>query len=328
MKENWLLTILMATYNGAQFLEKQLQSICSQTYTHWELIIRDDGSDDETLHIIEHFAQKDKRISRIEYGNLHGTPCRNFSQLFDWAYENQRETILFADQDDIWLPNKLECSLNGLVKNEIILGTKTPILCYSKLSFIDEDDRKIDAEIPLPQTLKLNVLLHENYAWGCTIIINAAAVQKIKHIPTESVNHDYYVALVCAAFGKNVLLNENLILYRQHGKNVSGNVDKMSFTARFQRYLGQSDTMLKPLIANYSLVQTFYERYETDPAFAEKQIVAGFLKKYQSGFLPLALYMLKHKLMKIGIGKNMVYFYTLFLLRKKVVQAVETGGRV
>ncbi|WP_029281051.1 glycosyltransferase family 2 protein [Pedobacter sp. R20-19] len=325
MKEELVLTILMATYNGAAYLDKQLDSILRQTYPHWELIIRDDQSTDDTLNIIKAYSEKDERIKYIQYGSAHGTACRNFSALFDWAYENNRPYILFADQDDIWLDYKLERSLAGLLKNESIYGADFPLLCYSNLSFIDEADQKIAARLPLPPQLNLKVLINENYAWGCTMILNRAAVRKIKHIPTESVNHDYYVALVIAAFGKNLLIDENLILYRQHQKNVSGNVDKMRFMSRFNRYFKDTDYMLKPLVDNYKLVHSFFSRYRSELHEDQLNMIQAFLHYYQKSFPALFLTMWKHQIFKIGLGKNVVYFYTLYLLRKKVMAHVKAG---
>ncbi|WP_316796865.1 glycosyltransferase family 2 protein [Pedobacter agri] len=319
------LTILMATYNGAEFLAKQLNSILNQSYTSWELIIRDDGSVDGTLAIIEHYCQKDKRIKLLQYGTIHGSACRNFSQLFDWAYGQHHPYILFADQDDIWLPHKLERSLAVMLQQEQLYGASTPLLLYSNLSFIDEHDQPIGVTLSLPKTLELPVLLNENYAWGCTIIINQVAIKKIKHIPISSVNHDYYVAMVVAAFGKNILLNEHHILYRQHQKNVSGNVNKMTFISRLNRYLQVKTTMLEPMTANYRLVDSFYNIYKSDLSTVHLKMIGGYLASYKRGFGTLLSMMFKYKIFKIGVGKNLVYIYSLLLLRGKVIAAFEEG---
>ncbi|WP_231427187.1 glycosyltransferase family 2 protein [Pedobacter sp. Leaf250] len=326
MEEKIVLTILMATYNGDAFLEKQLKSIINQSYTAWELMIRDDGSDDDTLAIIENYCQKDNRIKLLNYGDVYGSACRNFSQLFDWAYKHHRNYILFADQDDIWLIHKLERSLAVMLKEEQLYGASTPLLLYSNLSFVDENDQRIPVTLPLPKTLDLPVLLNENYAWGCTIIINLAAIKKIQHIPISSINHDYYIAMVVAAFGKNILLNEHHILYRQHQKNVSGNVNKMTFLSRFNRYFNNSKTMLQPLLDNYMLVNSFYKIYKNDLTAYQVKMIGDFLGSYRIGFWPLLSSMFKHRIFKIGLGKNLMYIYTLYLLRDKVMKKIEEGG--
>ncbi|RZL62214.1 MAG: glycosyltransferase family 2 protein [Pedobacter sp.] len=326
MEEQTVLTILMATYNGSAFLERQLNSIVNQTFSNWELVIRDDGSEDETLTIIETFCQKDNRIKLIDYGNIHGSACRNFSQLFDWAYQQNKNYILFADQDDIWLNNKLERSLVEMLKNESRYGASMPLLLYSYLSFIDENDQPIKAVLPLPAILELPVLLNENYAWGCTIIINQAAIKKIKHIPFSSVNHDYYIALVIAAFGKNILLNDHLILYRQHQKNVSGNINKMTFWSRLSRYVRVKDSMFKPLLDNYKLIDSFYNIYKSDLSAKQMEMIGEYLENYKAGFWQLIKTMFRYKIFKIGLGKNLMYMYSLYMVRGKVISKFEDGG--
>lgn len=321
-----MITILMATYNGEAYLREQLNSIVQQSYPHWELIIRDDGSRDETLHILQDFCGQDSRISRIEYGTIHGSACRNFSQLFDWAYARDKSCICFADQDDIWLAHKLERNLEEMIRQQSISGSETPIMLYSNLRFIDAQNHHIETRLPLPDQLTLPVLLNENYAWGCTMMLNHAAIKKIRHIPVDAVNHDYYVALVVGAFGKNILLDEFLILYRQHENNVSGNVDKMSFSSRFNRYFRQRDAMLKPLLDNYRLIASFYNRYQLELPEPKRLMISGFLKAYLRGFWPLVFTMLKSRIFKIGLGKNLMYFYTLALLSRQVVAQFQKGG--
>ncbi|GGI28221.1 glycosyltransferase family 2 protein [Pedobacter mendelii] len=322
MNEPPLLTILMATYNGDKYLIAQLESILAQSYQNWELIIRDDNSTDTTQKIITEYLSKDKRIQQLQFGDLHGTACRNFSQLFDWAYQEQKQYVLFADQDDVWLPNKIEQSIIEIEKEEKHYGFDIPLAKYSNFKFIDEAGKVIDKRLKLPSKLTLQVLLTENYAWGCTMILNHTAINLIKNIPPESVNHDYYIALVVSAFGKISLINQDLVLYRQHQNNVSGNVDNMSFSSRFKRYFANSSVMLKPLTQNYALVKSFYERYSDKLVDKNKQLVFSFLTGYKAGFFKLLKILIKFGIFKIGFGKNVFYIYTLYLYRKKVADAI------
>lgn len=321
------LSILMATYNGEQYLVEQIESILAQTYTDWELVIRDDNSTDGTLEIIKSYVAKDGRIQLLAFGHLHGTACRNFSQLFDWAYQNQKQYTLFADQDDIWLPDKLELSVKKIKEDEQVFGGGVPLAKYSSFQFIDEQGHLINKRLKLPASLGVNVLLNENYAWGCTLILNQAAVKVIQHIPSELVNHDYYIALVLSAFGQISLIDKDLVLYRQHEKNVSGNVNKMSFSSRFNRYAKDSSVMLTPLVQNYELVKVFYEKYAERLPVRTKEMIAGFLNAYQQGFVKLMLTMSQFGIRKIGLGKNAVYFYTLFLYRKQVLDQIYNATR-
>ena len=325
MDELPLVTILMATYNGDKFLAEQLESILSQQYKNWELVIRDDDSTDSTQNIISDYVNQDSRIKQITFGNLHGTACRNFSQLFDWAYQHKKQYILFADQDDIWLPDKIEQCVIEILAEEKLNGYNTPLAKYSNFKFIDDRGNLIDKQLKLPSILRLQVLLNENYAWGCTMILNQAAINVVKHIPSESVNHDYYIALVLTTFGKISLIGKDLVLYRQHQANVSGNVKRMSFASRFNRYFKNSSVMIRPLTQNYALVKSFYERYSNELSGQNNLMISSFLNAYKLSFLSLLIVLFKFRIFKIGLGKNVVYLYTLFLYRRLVVDNINNS---
>ena len=313
-------TILMATYNGERYLNEQLNSIISQEYQNWELIIRDDKSSDRTLQIINEYVALDTRISQIFYGNVYGSACSNFSQLCNWAAVNKKNYIMFSDQDDIWLPQKIAASLNILVAYERDYGSEVPLLCYSNLKFIDSLGKPISTQLALPSKLKLGVMLNENYAWGCTMILNSAALNLAVPIPTEAVNHDYYIALVVSAIGNAHLIDQYLILYRQHTNNVSGSVDNLKISSRVNRYIKNTEYMLKPLTQNLQLVDYVYNRFKNALSYDQREMMHQFLNGYYAGFIRLIYVMLKYRILKIGFGKNLVYIYTLLLLRKKVLK--------
>jgi glycosyltransferase involved in cell wall biosynthesis len=313
------ITILMATYNGSAYLAAQLDSILSQDYHDWKLVIRDDGSTDSTLDIIEAYEKRDFRIKRIEYGTIHGSACKNFSQLTSWALDHPANYYMFADQDDIWEANKVAVSVQEIINQEDKYGNNLPQLCYSSFQFIDEKGVKLSQKLNLPVELQLRVLLNENHAWGCTMIINHSALQAIVPIPVSAVNHDYWIALVISALGKTKLIDKDLILYRQHTQNVSGSVDNMTFASRFKRYVSNSSHMLTALAANLNTIQQFSARYKSVLTLADNLMVTSFITAYESGTLKLLRTLLKFRIFKIGIGKNAVYFYTLCLLRKKVI---------
>ena len=98
--------ILMSTYNGEKFVAEQIESIQKQTFQDWNLIIRDDGSKDETVQIVEHFASEDHRIKVIKSKNV--GVIQSFYQL---VKADSADFYFFADQDDYWLPEKLEIIL-------------------------------------------------------------------------------------------------------------------------------------------------------------------------------------------------------------------------
>ena len=112
------ISICMATYNGEKYLKEQLDSILAQVNTDWKLLIRDDGSEDSTIEIIEDYAEKypDKiELTTDSFGRL--GPCMSFSRLLDLA---DAEYIMFCDQDDVWLSNKIALTLGAMKQAEQI----------------------------------------------------------------------------------------------------------------------------------------------------------------------------------------------------------------
>lgn len=213
--------ILMATYNGEKYLEEQINSILSQTYDNFNLIISDDASTDNTPKILEEYATKDKRIKIFKQNKNLGV-ISNFEFLL-----NQVENDLFmlADQDDIWEENKIEKSLEK-IKDE------NADLVYSDLKVVDENLKEtfnsywklkgFDKKI-----FKYNnfaSLYLNNYITGCTIICKSKWIKEILPLPKTSkyVIHDYWISLIISMSGKIAYINEALIKYRQHKQNSVG----------------------------------------------------------------------------------------------------------
>ena len=325
MSDQKEITILMATYNGEAYLVQQLDSILLQTYTNWKLVIRDDGSTDGTLGIITSYIKNDDRISLICYGDLHGSACKNFSQLASWAVDNNKGTVMFADQDDIWKENKVAVSVTELGQMEQQYGAALPLLCYSTFQFINEAGETLPQQLTLPDQLQIRVLIHENHAWGCTMILNQAALNAVVPIPATAVNHDYWIALVVAALGKTKLIKQDLILYRQHTQNVSGNVDNMSFAKRFNRYITNQDYMIAPLAANLQTIMDFYSRYQDQLSNPDQELINEFIINYHKDFPHLIRTLFRYNIFKMGLAKNAVYIYTLLLLQQKVIRQLNSS---
>ena len=138
MNQDKIIEILMATYNGEKYISEQIDSIINQTCKNWKLLIRDDGSQDKTLEILEEYEKRDERINILRdiKGNLGFV--KNFEELLKNSSE---EFIMFSDQDDYWLENKLEVysnELNKFSKEEL----EKPLLLHSN-SFICDENLKI-----------------------------------------------------------------------------------------------------------------------------------------------------------------------------------------
>lgn len=213
--------ILMATYNGEKYLIEQIESIINQSYENWTLLIRDDISEDSTVSIIEEYEKKDSRIRllRDEKGNLGFV--KNFEELL---VQSQEDFIMFCDQDDYWLENKLEIyinELNKLLKEEI----EEPLLLHSN-SFICDDNLEIIKEkfIVSKEALryKENNYFFSYTVQGSTVLLNRKLID-IGLPFLESVTlHDRYFHLLAEFFGKRVFIDKSLMKYRQHENNKIG----------------------------------------------------------------------------------------------------------
>ena len=260
---NELITILLATYNGEQYLDEQMESLLNQTYTNWRLIIRDDNSTDNTPAILEKYKlQYPDKISVLPNNGVNLGSILNFSTLFTFAQDAQY--IMLCDQDDKWKKDKIVITFSKLRELEQQYGKRCPLLVYTNFQYVDETMQVIESkknfEINRIQNFGFSHLLAHNPVYGCTSIFNRALADKVDAIPAQVENHDYWIALVAAAFGKLYYLNEKTILYRQHSRNVSGNFDNDTFRKRFQRILVNKRNF-RDAEKKHAMLTTFKEIY-------------------------------------------------------------------
>lgn len=209
--------ILMSTYNGEKFVADQIESIQKQTYTDWNLIIRDDGSSDRTCEIVDDFVSKDNRIKLIRAENV--GVIKSFHELV--TDNNNADFYFFADQDDYWLPEKLSIMLEETKKHD----NSKPVMYYTDLKVVDKKLSIINDSMIKSQSNHANTQLvqelTENTVTGCTSMIN----QKLASLWKDTTNvimHDWYLELLATALGELVYINKSTILYRQHENNVLG----------------------------------------------------------------------------------------------------------
>jgi glycosyltransferase involved in cell wall biosynthesis len=190
-------------------------------------LIRDDCSTDGTFEIVQNRSEKDNRIQLIteESGIAHSV-IGNFSKLLDVAQRQGAEYIFFCDQDDIWLPGKLELMLGRLKQLEG--ESKVPCLVHHDLCVVDESLNPIaDSFIEMMQLQpsdehKPQRLISRNEVTGCAMACNRALLEIALPISGRAVMHDWWLALCAGYFGRLAYLPEKLVKYRQHGANTIG----------------------------------------------------------------------------------------------------------
>lgn len=222
------ISILLATFNGVPYLRRQLESLACQTTLPTELIVGDDGSFDATRSIIEDFAETSPFLVRwLPSHNERLGPRTNFARLLEHASGNY---ILFCDQDDVWLPDKITLSIKEIQRLEGLHGLDTPCLVHTDLSVIDGSDSILAPSFWKYQylepslSLKLNAAVAQNVATGCTMLVNRAAVNAITPVPlTGPLMHDWWFLIVTLAIGGMVsYIDCPTVLYRQHEANAVG----------------------------------------------------------------------------------------------------------
>ena len=216
--------IALATCNGAQYLADLLISLFRQTWPDFRLIVADDNSEDETVSVVAQFHKLyPDRVRVVGFSDRSGGATANFARLVDHL---SADYILFADQDDVWLPNKIQNSLNRIQLAEARYGATTPILVHTDLAVVDA---KMNPLCPSfwrsmtidPRRKALREILLECNSVGCTMMANRALYELARPIPPTAMLHDHWFALVASAFGVFEYMPEPTVLYRRHEGNAS-----------------------------------------------------------------------------------------------------------
>jgi glycosyltransferase involved in cell wall biosynthesis len=218
--------IVCAVYNGEQYLAELIASLEAQTHGDWRLWVRDDGSIDATPRIMAAVAARDTRIHIVDGAGESLGAGRSFGTLIE-GLPPDAAYIMCADQDDVWLPRKIERSLDALRAAEAEFGVRTPIIAHCDLTVVNEKLAVIDRSFwsfsaVKPEPVALRRFVVRNPVTGAACIFNRALRELAEPLPPEAIFHDWWLALIAATFGRVVPIPEPMILYRQHSANAVG----------------------------------------------------------------------------------------------------------
>lgn len=198
-----------------EFLPELMRSILGQSYPASAITVRDDGSTDGTYGAACHLGGASPAIRAIQGTNL-GAASSFFKLLADAG--DDCDYFAFADQDDVWLPGKLENAVSRLERSD----ASRPVMYCSRQEYVDEELRHLGFS-HLPRHIGFGNALVENVATGCTVVLNRQARRLIvERPPGKVIMHDWWCYLVAAAFGQVVFDDRPSVQYRLHGKNAIG----------------------------------------------------------------------------------------------------------
>ena len=228
------IAILLATYNGEKYLREQLNSLLAQTAQNWVCYIHDDGSSDGTVNIAKEYAAKyGGKFVVLDYPPLGGAAV-NFLSLVNRVSEPY---MMFCDQDDVWLPDKIELTMNKMIKTETDRNrqkqtetdTSIPICVFTDVKVVDAELNVI-AESHIKHLgrdgskITFQSLLFHNCASCLSMMINRALAE---YVPLQEekpsvIIHDHLLVLLAMSDGVVSFIPESTALYRQHGNNTIG----------------------------------------------------------------------------------------------------------
>lgn len=298
-----MIDILLATYNGEKYLKEQLDSLKKQTLTDFKVLIHDDGSNDQTIKIINEFLEQDERFQLINDNIKFGNAGANFLHLLQFSTS---EFIMFCDQDDIWLENKIEKLFNVIKDKKGINAVYCNAYAYDgekiiaqKVSLIERDN--------LSNSLFLN-----SGVQGCSLMFNRKLLELALDFPSYIYMHDHYITMLAVAFGKLYYIDESLMLYRQHTSNVTGNVP-ITILDRFKTLVSRQSVIIdrKHYLANKSLFEKFHEKLNLHDQRLFKDYLDFPTKKLFQKFYSILKYNFK-------IGNSSTILFLKLFIKKTI----------
>lgn len=254
--------ILLATHDGEPWLADQVRSIREQTHRDWRLVLCDDASHDGTVALARELARGDDRIVVTERAAPAGSAARSF---LDLVAASRGRYVMLADQDDVWLPQKVEQTLETMRGLEVRLGPDVPALVHTDLTVVDAELRVLEPSLVRSQVLdtertRLASIVTQNPVTGCTVMVNRALADLVAPPFDGVAMHDWWLAVIAAAFGGIAFLDTPTVLYRQHGGNTVGARSARSLRYKVARALDR-EGVVTSLRASYAQAAAFLDRY-------------------------------------------------------------------
>lgn len=311
--------IIMAAYNGEKYIKDQIESITHNSFKNWMLWIFDDGSTDKTNLIIEDYINRYPNKIKYFKNNLNKGVTRNFLEgvklVVDHNNLDENEKIhnqyyMFCDQDDVWMPEKIYKTLKQMKKAEKKYGCQNPIAAFTDAIVVDEKLNIQQSSFYKTSNLNTNRrdlphMLMENKLIGCTVMFNESLASKLDSIPNNARYHDWWVALIASSFGYITYLKEGTLLYRQHGNNVVGNQNFLSYVKNRISSLRRQREILDKTMRQ---AQEFYDIFENELTGNKKELVYHFAHLKENSWFMKRKIIMENKYFKTGLIRNIGLF--------------------
>lgn len=266
--DNKKVLILMSTYNGEKYLSEQIESLLNQTYKNIKILIRDDGSKDNTVKIVKEFQKNHDNITLIE-GKNKGF-IKSFFELINLSEDS--DYYAYCDQDDVWMNDKIERAVKFFNK----ANNDKPVLYFSNSDYYD-GNMKYLATAEKNKIYNFRNSLVECVTQGMTMIINNTTRELIKkNNPQNCLYHDWWTYMICSGFGEIIYDDKSLVKYRRHNKSVTveGRSKKELFIWRVKKFLvGDSLKQIKKQLQEYE--NLYADRLNME----DKQLLKMFTKE-------------------------------------------------
>ena len=310
-----LIQIALAVYNGQRYLNHFLDSLLSQSFPDFQLIVSDNASTDCTLAILRSYVGRFPHGIKILPASTQTTSAAlNFARVTDWV---TAQYVMYADADDVWYPDKIRNTYATMIDAEKQYGRDVPLLVHTDLEVVDHELRQLSPSYWKyqnvdPKRTQLRHLLMRNCVTGCTCMLNHALVERIRPIPAEARMHDHWCAVTAAALGRIVTLPEQLIAYRQHGSNDTG-ASEWSINALLKRLLAHTSPrdFRRPIDSKILQAKALLARHGNEMNANSRAVVEALSSLSERNPLSRRLCVMRHGLFDTGFVRNVVLFLAL-----------------
>lgn len=311
-----LISIAMCSYNGERFIKEQIDSILSQTYRNFELIVVDDGSNDSTVTIIKEYQIKDDRIKLFQNEKNLGF-VKNFEKAISLC---SGDFIALADQDDVWKKNKLQVFVENIGKN---------LLIYSDAILIDQYSKETGQQLIRPDGNlvkgKCNkAFIFYNCVSGNTLMFSTELVKEIIPIPEGITFHDIWIAFLASSKGEITFIDEPMTYYRRYNEQITRNVTK-DYKSIFDRLNKKENSYLLHAqnLVNYCTAFRNVESIDEDMKTILDTLIEHY-SNYKKGYFNLkmqsCLKKYKDELFAIKRGKTRNRYITRYSSKNKLLK--------